>query len=255
MSCYAMIFSPCGGTERIVHAFCKEWKEEVIEIDLSNPDCTGKNTPLCEKDICIIAMPSYGGRAPEAALQRLQAIQGNHAAAILICSYGNRAYEDTLLEMKESAQACGFVCRAAVAAVAEHSIMHVYGTARPDAQDQKELAAFGCAVKEHLKNEIDSGTQLFVPGNHPYKSYGGVPLKPLTDKRCTSCGLCAAKCPVQAISKEHPNKTDTDTCISCMRCIAICPMHARSLHKLLLAASVKKLKKACETRKNNDLFL
>lgn len=42
MSCYAMIFSPCGGTERIVHAFCKEWKEEVIEIDLSNPDCTGK---------------------------------------------------------------------------------------------------------------------------------------------------------------------------------------------------------------------
>ena len=125
MSCYAMIFSPCGGTERIVHAFCKEWKEEVIEIDLSNPDCTGKNTPLCEEDICIIAMPSYGGRAPEAALQRLQAIQGNHAAAILICSYGNRAYEDTLLEMKESAQACGFVCRAAVAAVAEHSIMHV----------------------------------------------------------------------------------------------------------------------------------
>ena len=61
MSCYAMIFSPCGGTEHIVHAFCKEWKEEVIEIDLSNPDCTGKNTPLCEKDICIIAMPSYGG--------------------------------------------------------------------------------------------------------------------------------------------------------------------------------------------------
>ncbi|RGD75869.1 4Fe-4S ferredoxin, partial [Anaerofustis stercorihominis] len=39
------------------------------------------------------------------------------------------------------------------------------------------------------------------------------------------------------------------------RCIEICPNNARSVNKVMLAASKKKLKKVCESRKNNDFFI
>lgn len=254
MALYTILFSPYGGTERIVETFLGEWKEEHIRVDLSDPYITEKLPLLHEDDICIIAMPSYGGRAPQPALQRLQEMQGNHASAILVCSYGNRDYEDTLLEMKGSAEKSGFVCRAALAAVAEHSIMHQYGAGRPDAQDITELAGFARKVRERLEQD-QAGISLFVPGNYPYKKYGGVPLKPSADQQCTRCAQCVAACPVQAICAEHPKETDTSVCISCMRCIAVCPVHARSLNKLMLAVSVKKLHKACAARKDNELFL
>ncbi len=155
--------------------------------------------------------------------------------------------------MKECAQESGFVCRAAIAAVAEHSIMHQYGAGRPDAQDTQELTVFARQIREHL--EKDAACELQVTGNHPYKPYNGVPLKPSANQSCMQCGQCAAQCPVQAIPIKHPEKTDTDRCISCMRCVAVCPVHARSLNKLLLAVSVRQLHKACVTRKSNDLFL
>ena len=261
---YACLYQDCEGLlpnasvylkgEEIAEILEREWKEEQrICIDLCDPQVTKSLPYFKEDDTCIIAMPSYGGRAPQTALQRLRVIQGNHASAILVCSYGNRAYEDTLLEMKECAQESGFVCRAAIAAVAEHSIMHQYGAGRPDAQDTQELTVFARQIREHL--EKDAACELQVTGNHPYKPYNGVPLKPSANQSCMQCGQCAAQCPVQAIPIKHPEKTDTDRCISCMRCIAVCPVHARSLNKLLLAVSVRKLHKACVTRKSNDLFL
>ena len=54
--------------------------------------------------------------------------------------YGNRAYEDTLVEMEDAAKECGFNVIAAISAIAEHSIMHQYATNRPDKEDEKQLA-------------------------------------------------------------------------------------------------------------------
>ena len=116
MAFYTILFSPCGGTRRIAEILEREWKEEQRDLQVTKSLLYFK-----EDDTCIIAMPSYGGRAPQTALQRLRVIQGNHASAILVCSYGNRAYEDTLLEMKERAQESGFVCRAALAAGAQRA--------------------------------------------------------------------------------------------------------------------------------------
>ena len=72
--------------------------------------------------MAVIAVPSYGGRVPGTAAGRLGAIRGNGARAVLVCVYGNRAYEDTLVELQDIAKQAGFRVTAAVAAVAEHSI-------------------------------------------------------------------------------------------------------------------------------------
>ena len=75
-------------------------------------------------------------------------------SVFLVCVYGNRAYEDTLVEMEDAANHCGFQVVAAIAAVAEHSILSQYASNRPDASDEKQLVNFadqiadkdGCAV-------------------------------------------------------------------------------------------------------------
>lgn len=93
-----------------------------------------------------------------------------------------------------------------------------------------------------------------LPGNRPYRKYGGVPMKPQAGKKCTRCGVCAAECPVGAIFTDDPSKTNAEICISCMRCIAVCPQNARSNSKALLAAGSLMLKKECSVRKENTLF-
>lgn len=89
---------------------------ESSEIDLSQTTISnGKD--FSENDVCIIGMPSYGGRVPAVALERMAEYRGNGAKAIIIVSYGNRDYDDTLKELQDFVIKKGFSCIAAISAV------------------------------------------------------------------------------------------------------------------------------------------
>lgn len=253
MKLNCIVFSPTGGTRRAADLFLKNWKEEQNVIDLTERKKDFSEAVFSADDICLAAVPSYGGRVPEAAVRRLAAMKGNGARAILMVVYGNRAYEDTMLELYDTLAEAGFVPVAGVAAVAEHSIMRQFASGRPDQADEKELEEYGRIVRERL--EAGRLDRKDVPGNKPYRSFGGVPMKPEAGKSCSRCGACAASCPVGAIPENEPNKTDKEICISCMRCVGICPNQARKVNKLVLAMGAKTLKKACSTRKRNELHI
>jgi hypothetical protein len=51
---------------------------------------------------------------PAVASERISAIHGGGAKAILVCVYGNRAYEDTLVELRDIAENAGVQITAAV---------------------------------------------------------------------------------------------------------------------------------------------
>lgn len=254
MSVYKITFSPTGGTQKVSDLFTEAFGTESTYIDLTSHNTDFSAYSFGAEDICIVSVPSYGGRVPGVAVSRISQMKGNGAKAVLIVVYGNRDYDDTFVELQDVLQSAGFVCAAGVAAVAEHSIMRQFAAGRPDERDAEELAEFAVRIRTAMETETLQ-TDLKFPGNRPYREYGGVPMKPQAGKSCVECGLCAEKCPVEAIPTEKPSATNTEKCISCMRCIAVCPQKARSVNKALLTAGSMKLKKACSGYKGNELII
>lgn len=247
-----IIFSPTGGTAKAARLLAQAFGSPITTVDLTDASLDFASISLSAEDLCIIAAPAYGGRIPAAAAQRLAAMKGNSAKAVLMAVYGNRAFDDTLLELQDVSAAAGFVPVAGVGAVAEHSLARQYGAGRPDADDAAQLADFARQIQAQLDQ---SPAALALPGNRPFKPFGGVPAKPAANEHCTRCGLCAARCPVSAIDPSAPDQTRTDVCISCMRCVMVCPQQARSIQPEIASALAQKLSAVCQGRKANELFL
>lgn len=253
MQIYEICFSPTGGTKKAADCLAGALGGPVTALDLTDPAPAAPAPALTGADLAVIAVPSYGGRVPAPAVQRLRAIRGGGAAAVLVCVYGNRAYEDTLVELRDAADAAGFRVIAAVAAVAEHSIARQFAAGRPDGADCRQLADFAARIR--AKQAAGDMAEPAIPGNRPYKKAGGTGLVPKPTGACTGCGTCARSCPVQAIDPHDPKKVDAGACISCMRCVSVCPQKARRVNPVMLAAVGVALKKVCAGRKENELFL
>lgn len=253
MKLYDIVFSPTGGTQKVADYLTGALEGDVTTVDLTNSKQDFQAVSLTEADAAVISVPSYGGRVPGVAVERLGMLHGNGAKAILVCVYGNRAYEDTLVELEDEAKKAGFRVIGAVAAIAEHSIARQFAAGRPDAQDAKQLADFAKQIQQKLSGA--DGSEPEIPGNRPYRKAGAAGMVPKATKACTGCGVCAAECPVQAIEKENPKQVDEKACISCMRCVAVCPQGARKLNPVMRSAASLMLKKVCSERKECELFL
>ena len=246
---YEITFSPTGGTKKCADLLSAAWSEKT-EIDLMKSQDDFSKYTFTAEDICLVAVPSFGGRVPAVATERLQMMQGGGAKAILVVVYGNRAYEDTFVDLEDTLKAAGFQPVGGAAVVAEHSIMREFAAGRPNAEDEVQLKEWS----EKLKEKAEQGGEITFPGNRPYKKYGALPMVPKA-KSCQGCGKCVSICPVGAIPADQPNETIAEKCITCMACVATCPMQARALNPVALAGAKAMLKKALEGRKENELFV
>ncbi len=248
-------FSPVGHTLRVVSALKSAWKESpALDVDLARCDLDFSAFLFDENDLFLCGVPVYGGRVPSPAAERISRLRGRGALAVAVVSYGARAFDDALLELKELLNGSGFRTVAGVAAVAEHTIAPRIASGRPSFDDEAGLKIFGTRIREAIA-DMKSPKGVSLPGSFPYRAFRRLPFRPRASRRCIRCGLCGERCPVGAIPPETPNATRKERCIVCMRCVALCPNGARSLPFLARRLAIWKLRKTCSEAKGNELFL
>lgn len=246
-------FSPHGTTKKTADQIVGHWEETKSYDLLRNP--LREMTEVEADAFLVAAMPVYAGRIPGVCREMLMHLKGNQTPAAVVAVYGNREYEDALLELRDLLQQQGFQVVAAAAFVAEHSIFPKVASGRPDEKDLEQMDAFAvtCMEKESMFREKGEG-RLLVKGNMPYREPKKVPLTPHARKNCIACGACARICPVQAIDKKRPDKTDDKKCISCGACIAVCPEQARTFSGPVYSVAAMKFAKDYSAYKKPELF-
>lgn len=91
---------------------------------------------LDQIDLAILLIaPVYAGRIPEMAAKLFSQIDGHGMKAIVAVVYGNRDYDDALLELADIAIADGFEVIGAGAFIAQHCIFPKVANGRPDSSD------------------------------------------------------------------------------------------------------------------------
>lgn len=249
-----IFFSATSTTRRCVDAVAASLDiPTTLSINLADRE----HIPLPDfttEDAVIFAFPVYGGRLPLPVSEAISRINGNGARAIAMVVYGNRDYDDALLELTDIITERGFSVIAASAFIGQHSIFPKVGIGRPDKSDMEQLSEFGRQCARLLERDTD--LPVTVKGKRPYKKTGSIPFHPVGERnKCKECGKCVVMCPADAIDPAMPWTTEPDKCISCGRCISVCSQSARHYTGLKYNLIGAIFKAAFSRRKEPETFI
>ncbi len=259
---WTVYFSPTGNSKRVARAIATGFAGVPVEdLDLTSPGAVS-GRQFGARDLVVIGVPVYAGRVASLAVTRMAAITGDKTPAVLAVTYGNREFEDALIEMKDLSVNAGFSPVAAGAFVGEHSFSspeQPIASGRPDPLDLTAAREFGEKVSKKLSEVDDLSSVIFpeVPGNRPYKDgMGSLPFTPsLLEEQCTRCELCLSACPTGAISLQEKIEIDPDLCIFCCSCIKTCPESALEIGAAPIKEKRQWLYEECQVRKEPQLYL
>lgn len=250
MKVTTLYFSATYTTKRVVEAVAAGISDEVVTYDITN-DTNTATVVVPHDEVLVVGVPVYAGRVPAMAVERLQRFKGNGTPAVVVAVYGNRHYDDAVLELHDIMTNCGFRTVAAGAFIAQHSIFPKVGKARPDGADMAEIKEFAAKAVNLL---ADNFGDINIPGNRPYKVPGGIPIWPTASRRCTACGACARLCPTGAIDPASPKGVDKTKCIKCGRCIVVCPAKARRFYGIKYSLAAARFNSAFAVRRDNEMW-
>lgn len=266
----SIYFSPTGTTEKVASRLASSISNALSlpceSYDFTLPTArTGFPSLSCD-DLVVFAVPTYAGRVPNVLLKYLETIAGNGALAVAAVTFGNRNFDNSLIELRDILENKGFHTIAACAVSCEHSFSYTLGQGRPDADDLQELGEFAAKVAALLAGGANAFAPIEVPGIP--ETYGGyykpqdrngvhIDIRKVTPKvseKCTSCGLCAHVCPMGSIDSSDVTKMN-GICIKCGACCKKCPASARYFDDEGYLYHKTELEEMYERRAANSFFI
>lgn len=264
---WAAYWSATGTTAKVVAA-AAESAAATLALPLETYDFTlpqaRERMPLFgENDLVFFGTPTYAGRVPNVLLKFLATVAGNGALAVPVVTFGNRDFDDSLIELRDMLAENGFRSFAAAAFACEHSFSTVLAAGRPDTDDLAQAARFGAAAAEKArmgktKFVAVSGTPKPYRGYYQPRDRAGTPIdirkvKPKTSGACDGCGICAAVCPMGSIGPADVRQF-TGICIKCGACVKKCPKGAKYYDDPGYLYHKTELEEGYKRRAENRLF-
>ena len=254
-----LYFSATENTKQFIRTIAGAISEDYKEYDITAAKKRKEIPNFNENDLLIVGSPVYGGRIPELLTEYFKKVKGANTPAAFVVSYGNRDYDDALLELKDIFEDNDFIGIAAGAFVGEHSNSKEIAGERPDQSDFKSAEDFGRQIKRKVEAtaELKSYAELEVRGDYPYKERHESPdFAPKTADSCIECAVCAENCPVSAISFDNFSDINESKCISCCSCIQKCPVDAKSMdHPHFKEVTDYLIENFSDQRKEAEIFI
>lgn len=266
-----LYFSATDTTKKVVNGIANKIAENIggeptiNNIDFTLPEARKKAVSYGKEDLVLVGVPVYAGRVPNVLLAYLNSIRGNGALAIAVVVYGNRDYDDALLELKDILLSHDFTVVAGAAFIGEHSFSKTLGANRPDEKDMMIMNDFANRIVAKINSPAIFQT-IDVKGNVPYRKYY-VPknnndepvndfkmIRPQTNDNCIDCKLCAEICPMGSIALEDVSKIN-GICIKCCACIKKCPTQAKYIDDENYLKHQHELELAFTYRRVPELFI
>ncbi len=245
---YGMYFSGTGTTEKTVTTIANEAAQnpaiKAETIDFTPPLAREKKYKFKRDEVVFIGVPVIAGRVPNVLLKFMDTLEGGDALAIPIVLYGNRNFDDALIELRDILEKKGFHTIAGAAFIGEHSFSRILAAGRPDEEDLQIAKAFAREVTAKIRRienkydandegskfpkpiEVDGETPLrdyYKPQDRKGKHINILKVKPKLDAgKCTGCGICVKACPMGSIKAEAPGTVE-GICIKCCGCEKKCP--------------------------------
>jgi NAD-dependent dihydropyrimidine dehydrogenase PreA subunit/flavodoxin len=269
---WAVYFSATGTTEKVVTRVAEGIAEAMSvaweKYDFTLPGARQKVLSFSADDLVVFGTPVYAGRVPNILLKYLDTVQGNGAVAVPMVSFGNRNYDDALIELRDTLEKDGFHTVAAGAFVGEHSFSYTLAKGRPDQADIGLADEFAVRVAKKLEaiSDVHTLEPIDVKGTpHPYRGYyqprdrQGIAVdlrkvRPATGDACNNCKICAEVCPMGSISYDDVREY-TGICIKCGACVKRCPQNAKYYDDEAYLYHKRELEEGLTRRAEPELFV
>lgn len=265
-----LYFSPTGTCKTVGTELVKALEEKLETVfletiyDFSMPTVRQRDLDFSKHDLLLVVLPVYAGRVPNILVKNLKRLNGNQAWAIPIVVYGNRNYDDALIELKDILEACNFQLLAGAAFIGQHAFSKTLAMDRPDAEDLKVIHDFSDQIIQKIKSNEPLKT-FHVKGQRPYRKYyqprdrqGRLidfrKIKPKTSSQCIDCKICVQTCPMGSIDMQDVAMV-SGICIKCCACIKNCPLEAKYFDDEGFIYHKEELEEQYKVRKEPEIFL
>lgn len=242
-------FSPTRNSLRVgSYLSCKLGNE--ILINVTKNKARELTSTVQENELLVISFPVHSGRIPVLFSDYLKSqVKLNNSKVVIVTTYGNRAFEDALVEAEDIVKNLGGIVVGALAIVAQHSYTNKIGANRPNIEDFILIDNFASLVEERLL----AGTVVSLPGNRPYrqinKSTKNVFMPVHNENECINCNNCHVVCPTGASALENPN-----LCIKCFACVTNCPVGTLVFENTEMDKTIDYLEENCTIPKKSEFF-